>query len=72
MDRAHIEAATRLSERDLELVRHLAAGRSTSGIASAMAVSGNTARTRIRRLQGKLAATDRRAVVVAARDLGVI
>ena len=61
-----------LTDRDRELLRHLAEGRSTARIAAAMSVTGNTARTRIRRLQGKLDAPDRRRVVVAARDLGVI
>ena len=60
-----------LTQRDLELLRLLAAGRSTSQIAAAMSVTSNTARTRIRRIQGKLAVPDRRGVVPAARELGV-
>lgn len=61
-----------LTDRDLELVRHLAQGRSTAQIARAMAVSSNTARTRIRRVSGKLAVADRYAVVAAARSLGLV
>jgi DNA-binding NarL/FixJ family response regulator len=72
------ETATRagagpvLGGRDLELLAHLDAGRSTSTIAAGMSISTNTVRTRIRRLQGRLAVTDRSQVVDAARDLGVL
>jgi DNA-binding CsgD family transcriptional regulator len=59
-------------DRDLELLQYLSEGRSTARIAHAMEVSSNTARTRIRRLQGKLAADDRAHVVAAARQLGVV
>jgi DNA-binding CsgD family transcriptional regulator len=54
------------------LLQHLAEGRSTSEIAAAMSVTRNTVRTRIRRVQGKLAVPARGRVVDAARDLGVI
>jgi DNA-binding CsgD family transcriptional regulator len=50
----------------------MAEGRSTSQIAAAMSVTSNTARTRIRRVQGKLAASGRGRVVAAARERGVI
>ena len=61
-----------LTDRDVELLQHMAEGRSTSQIAAAMSVTSNTARTRIRRVQGKLAASERRQVVAAARERGVI
>lgn len=61
-----------LSDRDRELLRHLAEGRSTSEIAAEMSVTRNTVRTRIRRVRGKLAVPARDRVVDAARDLGVI
>jgi LuxR family maltose regulon positive regulatory protein len=61
-----------LNPRDLEVLGHLAEGRSTAGIASALSVSGNTARTLIRRVQRKLDAPDRAAAVRAARDLGLL
>ncbi|MGY1592441.1 response regulator transcription factor [Geodermatophilus sp. SYSU D00965] len=61
-----------LTDRDVELLRHLAEGRSTAQIAAAMAVTSNTARTRIRRVRGKLAAAGRPQVVAAARGRGVI
>ena len=66
------EPSTGLSDRDLELLRHLADGRSTPQIASAMSVTSNTARTRIRRVQRKLALDHREQLVDAARGLGVV
>jgi DNA-binding CsgD family transcriptional regulator len=61
-----------LNQRDLELLRHLADGRSTGQIAAAMSVTSNTTRTRIRRVQRKLGAARRTQVVVAARQFGVV
>ena len=61
-----------LNSRDLELLRHLADGRSTAQIAAAMSVTGNTTRTRIRRVQRKLVVGRREQVVAAARQLGVV
>jgi|1186.fasta_scaffold953322_1 LuxR family maltose regulon positive regulatory protein len=58
-----------LSDRDRELLAHLAHGRSTAQIARAMSVSTNTARTRIRRVSGKLAVDGRSEIVRAAREL---
>ena len=62
----------RLQPRDLELLGHLAAGRSTAQVAEAMSLSSNTVRTRIRRVQGKLSAGDRRQAVLTARGLGLV
>lgn len=61
-----------LTDRDRELVGHLAEGRSTAQIATAMAVSGNTARTRIRRISAKLAVTGRQELVSTARARGLL
>jgi len=61
-----------LNRRDREVLRQLAAGRSTAQIAAALSVSANTARTRIRRLSAKLAVRDRGEVVTAARGLGLV
>jgi DNA-binding CsgD family transcriptional regulator len=65
-------AAPRLNERDREVLRHLAAGRSTQQIAAALAVTTNTARTRIRRVQRKFAAPGRGQTVASARELGLV
>jgi DNA-binding CsgD family transcriptional regulator len=61
-----------LTGRDLEALHHLAAGRSTAAIAAAMAISTNTVRTRIHRLQNKLGAPARDQVVARARTLGFL
>jgi ATP/maltotriose-dependent transcriptional regulator MalT len=61
-----------LSPRDVVVLRCLAEGNSTAQIAAVLRVSSNTARTRIRRVQGKLDVTDREAAVGAAQDLGVL
>lgn len=66
------DGAPGLNERDLELLRHLADGKSTHQIAAAMSVTSNTARTRIRRVQRKLATARRSQMVEAARERGVI
>jgi DNA-binding CsgD family transcriptional regulator len=61
-----------LTPRDLEVLGHLAAGMSTARIATALSISANTTRTRIRRLQGKLLVTGRDDVVPAARRRGLV
>jgi DNA-binding CsgD family transcriptional regulator len=71
-DALHPDGARRLNERDHELLRHLADGKSTPQIAAAMSVTSNTARTRIRRVQRKLATARRGQLVEAARERGVI
>jgi DNA-binding CsgD family transcriptional regulator len=63
---------TGLRPRDVELLHRLADGKSTAQIAAILAVSGNTVRTRIRRVAGKLDVTGRDAAVRAAWDLGVL
>ena len=68
----HPDGAPGLNERDLELLRHLADGRSTPQIAAAMSVTSNTARTRVRRVQRKLATARRGRLVEAARERGVV
>ena len=65
-------SALPLSNRDVELLRCLADGKSTAQIAAVLAVSRNTARTRIRRVQGKLEVAGRDAAVRTAQDLGVL
>jgi DNA-binding NarL/FixJ family response regulator len=66
------EWSATLTPRDVELLRLLAGGRSTGQIAVALSISSNTARTRIRRVLGKLHAADRSAAVGAAGDLGLL
>ena len=61
-----------LNPRDLQVLECLAAGQSTARIASALSLSSNTARTRIRKVQRKFDVTDRAAAVTAAGELGVL
>ena len=71
-DSARQDGAPALTDRDLEALRHLADGRSTAQIATAMAISSNTVRTRVHRIKDKLAVASRGEVVSRARDLGVL
>jgi ATP/maltotriose-dependent transcriptional regulator MalT len=61
-----------LNSRDVAVLRCLADGRSTAQIAASLSVSGNTVRTRIRRLEAKLHVSERSAAVRAGRNLGVL
>jgi DNA-binding CsgD family transcriptional regulator len=58
-----------LTERDVVLLRCLAGGHSTAQIAVALAVSSNTVRTRVRRVQAKLGVSTRGQLASAARSL---
>jgi DNA-binding NarL/FixJ family response regulator len=64
--------AAALNERDRQVLLHLAGGRSTAGIASALSVTSNTARTRIRRVVRLLEVPDRAGAVAAAQELEVL
>ena len=64
--------ASVLNRRDVEVLQCLADGKSTAQIAGYLAVSTNTARTRIRRVQARLDVTDRAAAVRTAQELGVV
>jgi DNA-binding CsgD family transcriptional regulator len=61
-----------LTERDVILLRCLAGGGSTAQIADALAVSINTARTRLRRMQEKLGVSSRSQLALAARSLDLL
>jgi len=67
-----MERLPTLNDRDRELLRYLGDGRSTRQIAAAMSVSGNTVRTRIRRVEGKLEATGRTAIVRVGHEFGLL
>jgi DNA-binding CsgD family transcriptional regulator len=67
-----LQASRRLSGRDVELLGHLAAGRSTRQVALAMSISTNTVRTRVRRVQGKLDVSGRDEVLRRGRELGIL
>jgi len=67
-----VDGMARINARDVELLRHLAAGRSTSQIASAMEISGNTVRTRIHRVTAKLEVASRGDAVRTAEAHGLL
>jgi ATP/maltotriose-dependent transcriptional regulator MalT len=61
-----------LSDREWQVLRLLAEGRSTAQIADELSISSNTARTRIRGLRAKLDAATRPQVVPRAWELGLL
>jgi DNA-binding CsgD family transcriptional regulator len=71
-ERPSTDPALVLNRRDVELLRHLAAGASTAGAAAALSVTSNTVRTRIRRIQVKLGVVGRGDAVRRARESGTI
>ena len=61
-----------ISERELEVLRLLAAGQSNKEIANRLAVSPNTVKTHISNLFAKLEVRRRTAAIGRARELGII
>jgi LuxR family maltose regulon positive regulatory protein len=61
-----------LSEREMEVLRHLAAMLPTEEIAAAMYVSVNTVKTHVRSILRKLSASRRNEAVRRARELGLL
>jgi len=67
-----VQATLGVSERELEVLELLAAGRSNKEIASRLNVSPNTVKTHVARLFEKLEVRRRTAAIVRARELGMI
>ena len=65
-------ASLGLSDRELEVLELLAAGRSNKEIAIQLAVSPNTIKTHVANLFGKLEARRRTQAISRARELGII
>jgi DNA-binding CsgD family transcriptional regulator len=65
-------AALGISDRELEVLELLAAGRSNKEIASRLDVSPNTVKTHVARLFEKLAVRRRTEAIQRARELGMI
>jgi ATP/maltotriose-dependent transcriptional regulator MalT len=61
-----------ISGRELEVLEHLAAGRSNKEIAQRLEVSPNTVKTHVTRLFEKLGAQRRTQAILRARELGVL
>jgi DNA-binding CsgD family transcriptional regulator len=66
------QAELRLSERELEVLHELAAGRSNKEIAAQLHVSPNTIKTHVARLFEKLGARRRTEAIARARELGIV
>jgi len=62
----------KISERELEVLQLLAAGRSNKEIAGRLNVSPNTVKTHVGRLYEKLEVKRRTEAILRARELGVI
>ena len=71
-DDTRVDSLSALNPRDIQVLTCLADGDSIAQIATALSVSRNTVRTRIRRIQGKLDVADREATVRAAEHLGIV
>jgi len=65
-------ASLGISDREFEVLEHLAAGRSNKEIAQKLGVSPNTVKTHIARLYEKLSAARRTEAIAKARELGLI
>lgn len=70
--RPHAFARVRLSERELQVVRLVAAGKSNQSIADELYLSLPTVRTYLRRLFGKLDVNDRTQLAVLAHQAGLL
>ena len=66
------QAALGLSDRELEVLNELAAGRSNKEIAARLHVSPNTVKTHVARLFEKLGARRRTEAIRRARELGIV
>lgn len=65
-------AALGISERELEVLKELAGGRSNKEIAAQLKVSPNTVKTHVARLFDKLGARRRTEAILKARELGIV
>lgn len=66
------QASLGVSERELQVLELLAAGRSNKEIASELNVSPNTVKTHVAKLYGKLEVARRTEAIARARELGMI
>lgn len=66
------KAALGISERELEVLREIAGGRSNKEIAAQLNVSPNTIKTHVSRLFEKLGARRRTEAILKARELGIV
>jgi DNA-binding NarL/FixJ family response regulator len=67
-----VQATLRISDRELEVLELLAAGRSNKEIALQLSVSPNTIKTHVARLFEKLEVSRRTEAIMRARELGML
>jgi DNA-binding NarL/FixJ family response regulator len=67
-----VQETLRISERELEVLKLLAAGRSNKEIAGRLKVSPNTVKSHVAKLYGKLEVKRRTEAILRARELGMI
>ena len=65
-------ATTRLSDRELEVLRHLADGSSTAEIASRLYLSESTVKSHVQKVYQKLGAANRAQALVTAMRIGLL
>lgn len=70
--RSIIELVEPLSERELEVLRKLAAGATNREIAGALVIAEGTVKNHVTNILGKLGVRDRTQAALKARDLGLI
>lgn len=68
----HSRAVRRLTDREREVLTHVAAGRSNDEIAAALVVSSETVKTHLKRMYAKLGVRDRAQAVVVAYESGAV
>jgi LuxR family transcriptional regulator, maltose regulon positive regulatory protein len=61
-----------LSDRELDVLRLLAGGRTNQEIANALYISVNTVKTHLKNIYGKLGVSNRRKAVAEAKKLGLV
>lgn len=66
------QASLGITQREFEVLRLVAAGRSNKEIAQVLSVSPNTIKTHLARLFAKLEASRRTEAILRARELGLI
>jgi len=69
---ARAQTTLGISDRELEVLDHLAAGRSNKEIARQLELSPNTVKTHVTSLFGKLEARRRTEAIMRARELGLV
>jgi DNA-binding NarL/FixJ family response regulator len=67
-----VQQTLHISERELEVLELLAAGRSNKEIAGRLNVSPNTVKSHVAKLYGKLEVRRRTEAILRARELGMI